>query len=148
MDEVRAVAESRSKAGLEIFPEIYRNGSLLECTKTRAVYKSPYLATSINEWIRATNILSVIVPIRDAEGAAHSRAKFGLWNAKSAEEQLRYNVSDKLSPKLSFVAAQDTRRPRDFWSGTSRISDELCLIATVLGQWAEPHLRRALCTRV
>ena len=106
MDEVRAVAESRSKAGLENFPEIYRNGSLLECTKTRAVYKSPYLATRINEWIRATNILSVIVPIRDAEGAAHSRAKFGLWNAKSAEEQLRYNVSDKLSPKLSFAAAQ------------------------------------------
>ena len=102
MDEVRAVAESRSKAGLEIFPEIYRNGSLLECTKTRAVYKSPYLATRINEWIRATNILSVIVPIRnvlrDAEGAALS--------AKSAEEQLRYNVSDKLSPKLSFAAAQ------------------------------------------
>ena len=103
---MRAVAESQSKAGLENFPEIYRNGSLLECTKTRAVYKSPYLATRINEWIRATNILSVILPIRDAERAAHSRFKFGTRNAKSVEEQLRYDVSDKLSPKLSFVAVQ------------------------------------------
>lgn len=89
-------------AGLEVAP-IIRNGVIV-CTQNpnREVFKQPQLAEErrVQQWINATNLHTVIVPMRQMEDAAKSREfqtkshdprRGGFFHANSVPSQISYN---------------------------------------------------------
>lgn len=62
--------KDNSHAGLESFPKLLNK--MLECTKNRRVFKNPRLIVD-TDWLRARNLDTIIVPVRDSTGAAASR---------------------------------------------------------------------------
>lgn len=85
-------------AGLENMPQVV-NGSF-KCDKQVDIFKSPYLASNVHRWEKASNIFLVVVPIRKSEDAAESRAyqskhftNIGgfYFNSHNKEEQQVFN---------------------------------------------------------
>lgn len=88
-------------AGLEVAPEI-RN-EVIVCTQnpSREIFKGPQLAdeSSVQRWINAANLHTVIVPLRKMEDAARSREfqtknhdprRGGFIHANSVPSQISY----------------------------------------------------------
>jgi len=65
---------TEAHAGLETMPALENDGAL-SCSAHHRIFKSPYLTTRYRQWANATNIEAVVIPVRAAQGAAHSRAK-------------------------------------------------------------------------
>lgn len=88
-------------AGLEVAPTI-RNGVII-CTQnpSREVFKQPQLAdeSRVQRWVNATNLHTVIVPMRPMVDAARSREfqtehhdpkRGGFYHANSVPSQISY----------------------------------------------------------
>lgn len=97
----QTVHGTAAHAGLEVAPTI-RNGVIV-CTQNpnREVFKQPQLAdeSRVQRWVNATNLHTVIVPMRPMEDAAKSREfqtkhhdphRGGFYHANSVPSQISY----------------------------------------------------------
>jgi len=76
-------------AGLE--RRVRMKDGAIACLPGCRIFKSPYFTSRYAEWIGASNIEAVIIPIREARAAAHSMAMTP-FVSRNEEEQLRRNT--------------------------------------------------------
>jgi len=81
---IKNIQMSHAHAGLESMPPMGRDGAL-KCSLQRRIFKSPFLTLNYKQWIHASNIEAVIIPIREAHSAAHSREVENNFTANAAE---------------------------------------------------------------
>lgn len=91
---IKKVQETHAHAGLESMPRMGKDGAL-GCSPQHRIFKSPSLTLRYKQWIHASNIEAVIIPMREAHSAAHSR-------------EVEYQFSARKTSPGSFFAGAHT----------------------------------------
>ena len=110
---IKGAQESHAHAGLESIPPMGQDGAL-GCSPQHSIFKSPSLTLRYKQWIHASNIEAVIIPIREAHSAAHLRAVEHELNTKT--------------PRGSFFAGAHTEEEQ-LQANTQRVYDLIYALA-------------------